>query len=275
MILDHEHYLIFIRQSLIRFITPLQYSMNYVTQFIETLNLNLLNHKQLIIENIALRKQQLLLQTKLQKMLILEKENHDLYALLKASSSISNERTLLAKVLRLESDFLVSEIIINKGKDAGVYIGQPVIDAYGIVGQVIEIGSSTSRVLLLTDSRSAIPVQDIRTGVRGIVVGQGRFAKLALINVLGTVDIKTNDNLVSSGIDQHYPSGYPVGTVFSIHLSQIDSFVKMEVSPSAQLERSSFVLLLWPKKQPIIDVPKNQGTEKDIKKINDDNDDEE
>ena len=102
------------------------------------------------------------------------------------------------------------------------------------------------RFLLVTDFRSAIPVQDVRSDAKGILIGRGRFAKLVLKDIPGTMDVKVNDLLVTSGLGGHYPPGYPVGLVSAVHTNVATQFANIEVDPSAQLNLHRPVLLVWP-----------------------------
>ena len=101
-------------------------------------------------------------------------------------------------------------VVLDKGKRDGVYVGQPVLDADGLMGQVIEVGSTSSRVLLVTDITHAVPVRVIRNGVRAIVEGSGKQNQLNLRQVSFTTDIKVGDVLVTSGLGGRFPEGYPV-----------------------------------------------------------------
>lgn len=259
MVLDHrEHYLTPVRVVLNALVAPMQYVVDAPIKLLVTFNSKLSTREALIAENISLRGQQLLLQAKLQKLIALESENSELRELLKSSSKVQHERISVAQLLAVSTDPLASELIIDKGLHAQVYEGQPIVDANGIVGQVIQVGSNTSRVLLITDLRSAVPVQDTRNGVRGLVVGRGNLAKLALTDIPDTVDVRVGDVLVSSGLGGRYPEGYPVGVVHLVNHNSGDQFTKIDVVPSAQINRRSNVLLIWlPHVQP--DVPKVGG----------------
>ena len=214
MVLDHrEHYLTPLRVGLNALVAPVQYLVDAPIKVVETLSSNFSAREALIAENTFLRAQQLLLQAKLQKLIALERDNNELRALLKSSPKVQGERIAVAQLLAVSTDPLTSELVIDKGLHAQIYEGQPVVDATGIVGQVMQVGAFTSRVLLITDIRSAVPVQDARSGVRGIIVGRGNLAKLALTHIAETVDVKVGDVLVSSGLGGHYPEGYPVGVV--------------------------------------------------------------
>lgn len=257
MVLDYRlHYLVPVRNALIDLITPVQYFVNAPIKLIATANANLTSRQALLAENATLRAKQLLLQAELQKLIALESENTELRALLASSNRNKNDKVTVAQLLAVNTDPLISEVVLDKGEHEGVYVGQPVLDASGIMGQVSQIGSFTSRVLLLSDPRSAIPVQNVRNGVRGIVAGRGNLEKLLLTDIPVTIDIKVGDLLVSSGLGGHFPAGYPVGVVSRIRHDQSEQFAVIEVTPSAQLDRNKPVLLIWPTNLPVIDLPK-------------------
>jgi rod shape-determining protein MreC len=119
-----------------------------------------------------------------------------------------------------------------------------VIDAYGLFGQLIEVSAHSSRVLLLTDSAHAIPAQLVRNGVRVIVEGTGRIDVLDVNHVAATMDVRAGDLLVSSGLGQRFPRGYPVGIVESVESDPARPFAAVKAKPSAQLDRSRYVLVV-------------------------------
>lgn len=246
MVLDHrEHYLKPIRVGLNAIVAPVQYIVDTPIKFITAFSSNLSSREALVAENTSLRGQQLLLQAKLQKLLALESENSELRELLKSSPKAQNERIAVARLLAVSTDPLASELIIDKGLHSQVYEGQPLLDATGIMGQVIQVGPYTSRALLITDLRSAVPVQDTRNGVRGLIVGRGNLSKLALTNIPETVDVKVGDVLVTSGLGGRYPEGYPVGVISLVDHNAGGQFTKIDVIPSAQIDRRRNVLLIW------------------------------
>lgn len=260
MVLDHrEHYLKPLRAGLNLTVAPIQYLVNQPVRLLASLNTNLSSRQTLLAQNASLRAEQLLLAAKLQRLIALENENIQLRALLQSSLKIDNERIQVAQLLEVSTDPSVSELVLNKGTHDAVYEGQPVLDATGIMGQIIEVAPLTSRVLLITDIRSAVPVQDSRNGVRGIVMGQGGLEKLVLTNIPETVDVHVGDLLVSSGLGGRYPQGYPVGVISSLHRNVGDQFIKIEVLPSAQLDRSQDVLLPWLPKSPGLVISKTKG----------------
>ncbi len=258
MVLDQrEHYLTPIRTVLTAAVAPMQYMVDIPVKFTGRLNINLTSHETLLTENASLRANQLLLQAKLQRLVALETENKQLRALLKSSPAVENQRIAVAQLLAVSTDPVMSEVVLDKGKNDDVYVGQPVVDANGVMGQIIQVGLTTSRVLLITDLRSAVPVQDARDGVRGIVIGQGNLAPLALTDIPDTVDVQVGDLLISSGLGGHYPAGYPVGVVSKVQHDSGEQFTNITVRPNAQLSRNQQVLLIWPPLTPTIDVPQS------------------
>ncbi len=245
LLLDYHHYLPSLRRILNNAAAPLQYVIDAPLRLLNKVDQSVTTQSVLRTDNIKLQSQQLFLEAKLQRFDALESENRQLSQLLSASEHLKKQRIELARLLLVNADPLLNEVLLDKGQNDGVYIGQPVIDADGIMGQVISVDLLTSRVLLLTDFRSAIPVQDVRSDARGILVGRGRLAKLTLRDTPGTVDIKVNDLLVTSGLGGHYPPGYPVGLVSSVKVNVATQFASIQVTPSAQLNRNRPVLLIW------------------------------
>lgn len=224
---------------------PFRYLVNLPVSAIEWMNNSITSQQQVLEENAKLRAQQLLLAAKLQRLIALENENAQLRALLQSSPHVGGRFTT-AQLLAVSMDPFVQKVVLDKGKSAGIYVGQPVLDAYGIMGQVVKIGPLTSEILLLTDPQSAVPVQDSRNGVRAIAVGMGNSNTLQLVNVLDSADVQVGDAMVSSGLDQRFPTGYPVGTVVKVNRDPELRFATIILQPSARLDRSREVLLVWP-----------------------------
>ncbi|MGH7461879.1 MAG: rod shape-determining protein MreC, partial [Longimicrobiales bacterium] len=140
-------------------------------------------------------------------------------------------------------------VVINKGQREGAYDGQPVVDAGGVVGQLVHVGPFSSTVLLISDPSHALPVQVNRNGLRAVAVGSGQDNALLLEYLPTNSDIREGDLIVSSGLGRRFPSGYPVGNISAIKLEPGEPFAKVTVTPSARLGRSREVLLLWPQEQ--------------------------
>jgi len=161
------------------------------------------------------------------------------------SPALVNEKVEVADFIGMDPNPFTHRIIINKGERDGVVLGQPVLDARGLMGQVVELMPYTSRVLLLTDSTHSIPVQVNRNGLRAIASGTGNPERLELRHVADTADIKEGDLLVSSGLGQRFPAGYPVATVKEVIHDSGQPFAIVRAVPTAALNRSRYLLLVF------------------------------
>lgn len=200
-------------------------------------------YRKLQKENAQLLDAQLLQNARVQKYDALEAENARLRALLQ-SPPHPGEKLLVAEIIQVNSDPFIHRVVLDKGAQDGVTLGQPVIDAEGVMGEVIEVHTRVSRVILLTDANYGIPVENVRNGVRGIAAGTGAVKRLELQHIASTIDLAIGDKLVTSGLDGRYPPGFSVGTVSSIEHDPADSFAKVLITPSAHLERTRQVLLV-------------------------------
>ncbi|WP_461521632.1 rod shape-determining protein MreC, partial [Porticoccus sp.] len=171
-------------------------------------------------------------------------ENVRLRNLLNATEMLK-DRVLVAELVGVSPDPSRHTIIINRGEEQGVYVGQAVLDADGLMGQVIEVYRSSSKVLLITDSAHAVPVQVVRNGGRSIAEGMGEFDRLSLRYVPPTTDIVVGDKLVSSGLGGRFPVGYPVGTVTAVQTIPGESYLEVKLVPAARIDRSRHLLLLF------------------------------
>lgn len=205
---------------------------------------NFVGREKLIKNNRQLRAEALLLKAKVQKLAALEAENERIRELLN-SSALLDETVLVAELIGVSPDPLHHEIIINKGVEDNLFVGQPVLDAEGLMGQVIKVGPTHSRVLLITDATHSIPVQVNRNGVRSIAEGVGVLHELTLRHVSATTDIKVGDLLVSSGLGGRFPQGYPVAEVIEVTIDPGQPFAIVRARPSAHLDRSRHVLLVF------------------------------
>lgn len=236
-----------VRSSLDTLISPLHYLANSPRQLLDSASERLESQDRLILENRALRQELL---TKNSDLLMLEQLKHENDRLreLLGSPLRSDERKMVAQVLTADTDPYTHQVVIDKGSDQGVYIGQPVISDKGVVGQVISVGKVSSRVLLISDATHAIPVQVLRNDIRVIASGTGRRDELQLEHIPSSTDIRPGDMLVTSGLGGRFPEGYPVGIIKSFDVDSQNAFAVVSVTPTAQLERLRYLLLLWPSK---------------------------
>lgn len=211
------------------------------------------NRDDLKEKNAALEAINLLNNVRLQKLQNLERENMRLRELLGSSFRLT-ERVLVAELLSVDLDPFSQQVIINKGLDDNVFNGQPVLDAYGVMGQVTEVSEFSSRVVLLTDPSHGLPVQINRNGLRAVATGRGMGEPLQLEHLAHNADVRVGDVVVTSGLGGRFPVGYPVGTVISIHYPQGKAFAEIAIKPAAQVATSRELLLVLPtEKQTIND----------------------
>lgn len=186
----------------------------------------------------------LLLRAKTEKMASLTAENNRLRDLLGSAAKLQ-DNVLVAELIGVDPDPERHEVVIDKGSVSGAFVGQPVLDAEGLLGQVIEVGPYISRVLLISDVAHSVPVQVVRSNLRLIAQGTGVTRQLELLHVQDTADIREGDVLVSSGLGNRFPVGYPVGVVNQVVHDPGKPFAKVTATPAAKLERSRHVLLVF------------------------------
>jgi len=225
-------------------LTPIYYAADVPVRLWDTAYQQVSSRADLLAENERLRAEALLTQRKLQKLATLTEQNVRLRELLN-SSSLVDERVLVAELVGVDPNPYTQRVLINKGERDGVFLGQPVLDATGLMGQVVEVMPFNARVLLITDSSHSLPVQVNRNGLRAIASGAGNNEWLELRFVGDTADIRVDDILVSSGLGQRFPAGYPVGRVISVEQDPAQPFADVKVAPTAQLNRSRYMLLVF------------------------------
>lgn len=253
--LDHrQHHLESIRAGISLLLSPLQYLVNLPMDIGSWAGESLSTRSRLLEENARLKHERLALLAKLQKYEALAGENTRLRSLLKSSPKVG-ERVLIAELLSVDFDPFTHQLLINKGDSEELFEGQPVIDAHGVMGQLVHIAPFTSSIILITDPNHAIPVQFNRTGLRAVALGTGEPDLLEIPHIPNNADIQSGDLLVTSGLGQRFPPGYPVARIDSFEKDPGQPYARVTAVPTAHLERSREVLLVWPPKQ---EVAKNE-----------------
>ena len=242
---DHRFdYLKPVRFGLSVVTAPVQYIANIPGQIADWSSDTVRSRASLEEENARLQSEVLVLKRRVQKLASTVAENTRLKELMNASYML-DDQVLIAEIIGVDPDPYRHEAIVNKGSQDGVYEGQAVLDAEGLMGQVVEVGALTSRVLLITDVTHGVPVHLNRNGVRAIAVGSGKLDMLKLIHVPATADIVKGDLLVSSGLGGRFPKGYPVGVVTKVEHDPGQAFAIVEAQPMANLDRTRHVLLVF------------------------------
>ncbi|MBT3347683.1 MAG: rod shape-determining protein MreC [Thiotrichales bacterium] len=225
---------------------PLQQVVEFPISLLDWVSEKTVSTRTLQEKNASLHKKNILLKQKLQQQAAIEYSNDHLRKLLKASYSYGDEKVVIAEIVSIDLDSFNQEIILNKGSDDQVYEGQLLIDGNGVMGQITRVSPKSSTALLISSPNQSIPVQNQRNGVRAIVSGTGNSNRLKLNFVANGSDITVGDQLLTSGLGDKFPFGYPVGTVNSIENSENEIFATVSVTPTADLASGRYLLLIWP-----------------------------
>ena len=247
-----------VRGFLQSMVSPLQYLATTPKQMMNWAAENIVTRRQLIADNEQYKVNELVFHEQALQLDIVKKENERLRALL--SSPLRNDaKKMVAEILAVDSDPYTHQVVINRGANEGVFEGQAVIDDEGIVGQVLHVGTTSSRVLLITDVTHAIPVRISRNGVRLIAAGVGVIDRLTHNHVQHSTDIRVDDILVTSGLGGKFPEGYPVAKVTSAIQDESHAFARIQSQPVAKIDRLRYVLLLWPEQAETKPLIKSQA----------------
>jgi rod shape-determining protein MreC len=245
MMVDHRwNHLERVRSALSVVTYPLQYVVSLPFRTSDWLSERSSTREELFSDRDRLRKENLELHARLQKFKALEAENVRLRGLLDSSFSIG-DRVLIAELIAVDLDLFRQQVLINKGSRSGIYIGQPVLDANAVMGQVTHVTPNTATVLLITDAQHALPIQVNRNGLRTIAFGTGIIDRLELPQLPNNAEIEVGDLLVTSGFGGLFPAGYPVARVTEVRHEPGRPFATIFATPTAHLERTNEVLLVW------------------------------
>jgi rod shape-determining protein MreC len=234
-----------VRSFLTTVVSPIQYLAVLPQQISARVDYILTTRSELRTDNERLGNQLLELEMAVQRLNFIESENDRLRQLL-GSDVRGASRRMVTEVVAVASDPFSHHVVINKGSRNGAYVGQPVLDNRGIVGQLVSVGLNTARVLLISDQSHAISLRVQRNDIRVLAQGTGDLQKLALLYISHSSDIEVGDVLLSSGLDEVFPEGYPVAEVIEIDRNEQLQYAQVAVRPYAQLDRVRSLLLLWP-----------------------------
>jgi rod shape-determining protein MreC len=264
MTLDHRfHQLETLRTGLNLVITPLQYIVDLPLRLAADSSEALSSRSYLIEENQQLHDENLMLQARLQKFEALVNENQRLRALMQASKRVADD-VQIAEIMSVDLDPYKQLVILNKGSYEGVFVGQPLLDANGVMGQIIEASPLRSTAMLISDPSHALPVQVNRNGLRTLAVGTGNPQVLELRFIPTSADIEEGDIVSTSGLGGRFPADYPVARVSKVQRIPGEPFAKIEAEPLAYLDRSREVLLVLskPEQEEKVEAEDTATTEK-------------
>jgi rod shape-determining protein MreC len=244
MVADHRgQYLETVRREAATLAGPLYWLATAPTRAFDATRQMVADRQQLAAENEALRKDLLLARATLARLATVSDQNDRLRQLLDARTRIAL-KAQLAELVDVDLEPFRHRVLINLGKDDGVAEGQAVMDADGVLGQLIEVQRERSVLILLTDPAHSIPVRVVRTGLRTIAYGSGSIDSLNLPHIPFSAGVRVGDVLVTSGIGGRFPAGLPVGVVRELEPDDSATFVRAIATPAAAMARSGEVLVL-------------------------------
>jgi len=242
---QRNNYLSILRNSIAIAIYPLQSAVEIPSRLTNWFDLRIKSKEILIQENQNLLSQQKINSSILQRYESLEQENERLKQILNAANNLDN-KVEITRIISVNVNPYRHTIVIDKGERDGVYNGQVLLDADGVIGQILHTNFLTSEAILISDSDHALPVEINRNGLRTIVLGNGSFTKLDVPYIPNNADIEIGDLLVTSGLGGKFPSGYPVAKVDFIESDLSEQFYKFSAKPIAYLNQVREVMLLKP-----------------------------
>ncbi|NNN44610.1 MULTISPECIES: rod shape-determining protein MreC [unclassified Vibrio] len=226
-------------------VAPIQYAADLPRSMFDGFYERFSSRQQLMDSNRSLKREVLALKSDLILLDQYREENQRLRKLL-GSSFVRDEKKVVAEVMGVDTSPYRHQVVIDKGRLDGVYEGQPVINEKGIVGQVTFVAAHNSRVLLLVDPNSAIPVQNIRNDIRVVASGNGQTDEIQLEHIATSTDMEVGDMLVTSGLGGVYPEGYPVAYLSHVDKDTRREFASIKASPVVDFNRLRYLLLIWP-----------------------------
>lgn len=249
MWLDHrENHLDAVRRTIGAAVYPIQIIVDtpariwgWVTEISATKN-------ELQLENSRLRTEALITRGRVQELAALKAENDRLRVMLEAREQVRGE-VRVAEIMAVDANPYRHNIVLDIGSNDGVYDGQAIVDASGVVGQVIETGLTTSQAILISDPDHTLPVVVNRNGLRTVAFGTGEYNQLDLPFLANNADIRPGDLLVTSGLGGAFPSGYPVAVVETVTRLPQEPFADVTATPAAALDQVREVMLIWTERQ--------------------------
>ncbi len=237
-------YLDRVRSAVNYAISPIYALVNIPSQLYIWINEQGRTKDKLLSQNKHLNAENFKLKAKLQELDSLRLENKKLKNLLNSKYSISNKEFKLSRVVSINKSRLKKQLVVNKGSDDGIRLGQVALAANGVVGQVTLVSDSFATISIITDPTQYVPVKNARNGIRGVTKGFALNKELLKVEFIENIsDIKIGDMFLTSGMGDKFPSGYPVGKVSNIKQNKNDSFLYIELDPIQDTQDLEFVII--------------------------------
>jgi rod shape-determining protein MreC len=251
MVVDHRgQYLAAARRAAGSVVGPVYWLVSAPVRLARGAHSIVTERSELAGENAELRQQLLLSEARLRRLMAVQEQNARLRELLEARGRLAL-KAQLAELVDVDLDPFRHRVVLDVGSADGVATGQAVIDANGVVGQLLEVQPRRSVAILITDAGHALPVRVVRTGLRAIAYGTGDVATLRMPHIPFSADIRVGDELVTSGLGGHFPAGLPVGVIRTLTPDDSATFVLALATPAAGMSRSGELLVLHDERETI------------------------
>lgn len=245
MVLDHRQtHLNTVRRAIGATVYPIQVVVDAPFRLWKWFGESTTDRNDLQLEVGRLEAERLITKARLQQLTTLRAENERLRELLEARSRV-RDQIRVAEIMAVDANPYRHNLVIDIGARDAVYDGQAIIDADGVIGQVIKTGLVTSHAILISDPSHALPVEVERNGLRTIANGTGEFDRLDLPFLPNNADIRAGDLLVTSGLGGAFPAGYPVAVVKTVNRIPQEPFADITAVPASSLDKVREVMLIW------------------------------
>lgn len=252
MVVDHrQEHLAKVRELLSLAVHPIRVVVDLPFRTWNSVSQALTDNAELRRQRDELQYELLVAQIRLQEKGEVERENERLRELLNSIEEEQGFEVRVAEILSVDMENR-QRFLINRGKQDGVVVGQPLLDANGIVGQIVAVSQLSAEAMLITDAEHAVPVTVERSRVRTIAEGRGDLGDLLLPYLPNTADIQVGDRLVTSGLGGVFPSGRPVAEVTEVQRQPGQAFARVFARPFAALDRDQEVLLIWKTEEAVV-----------------------
>ncbi len=244
MSMDHRgHYLQALRNQAAHLTIPLYRALDWPQRALSDGLSYLTRQGELLARITELQAEQTRLRGELLQLATVLQENRELRELLEGVD-VSSSELILADLVQVSMDPFSHRVVINRGLSSGVEVGMAVVDQAGLLGQVTESTLSGASVTLITDANHALPVRNLRNGVRTIAYGTGDLHVLAITDLPRNTDLTPGDLLVTSGLGSRFPTGLPVAEVIAIEVQDADRFARVRARPLAAMDQARQVLIV-------------------------------
>ncbi|WP_428086188.1 rod shape-determining protein MreC [Candidatus Thioglobus sp.] len=246
IIFDYKFsYLNNIRQNIATLVSPVYMLVSLPSKLYIWIDEQGTSKDQLLSNNQNLNLELLKLKARLQQSDALILENKKLSALLKASYTLAQARFSVARIERISRSRLKKQIVINKGSNDRLKVGQVALGAQGMVGQITQVTPTHAHILMTSDPTQYIPVKNARNGIQGMSQGiaENQY-RMRVKFIEPKLDIKVGDIFLSSALGGKFPDGYPVGKVIRVEQHKNESFLHIVLEPLQQTQNLEFVIIL-------------------------------